>query len=1052
MIGVLKAFQRRDPKRPWRSSPIAALLERGSIWFEEYWHNVKFTWVKGHSGNMHNVETDRLAGSARVNEQLVWSLKLGAPRTKFYTNNSFRKLTERVTSERSLGYKLLFGNIPVIKREVAWYPQAYPEPEMRQCPIDHTDEAPEETREYFLECTIGDPELPALQMGSAVAAWTDECVCKRTPMVGITQTDRRNAFEALRRGMYPHQRTARVPTVVMVRSVLQLAYRRRLAKNVLSDEDEVSLVINERRRRQRNTSKENESHQQPQTTTGLPETLSSSPPPELRTLGQHMPEPQAPEALNSSPSPLEMRTPERHTSEPQHLEEALDLFKLSSSPVRVSGTHVGVNAKFAAVGNTDICRVDKSLFCIGFWDEIDESGRICLPRRSGKTYNLIQLLLFFSMAPEEPHLDAPDIAIEELGRSAEQIRQMDIATKCRLKRTLLFKDSLLKEKHRAFFDEHFMKHPVIHISFSLCKDTPAGAFLVSLCDAIATSAGHWVEQYPLIEGVEVENTNIYLQTLQKTLAVYKDAGYDANEFASKYSRLHMQLFRSLSEFVGRCVGKYILLIDEYDIPFIHAHLESWSDEKEKKKVQNSLKILIQAMFKDNIYLRKGLLVGVFEVPLAELGSGANNIVDFPMVPFKNVTGNGSIVSATYKHSGKGLDALTDSFWFNTKEVEGLLEKSAIRFPQIAEHRDEVMAAIKNWYNGYHFGRFRGKYNPWSVCAFIGCLCSQLVSSEHGEIRSVAGAIKPAARAYWVATGTTDLIEQQFTSHRDQAIRLMESLIREYRETRLDGLDHDLALGNSQAVSLQLPKPNMNIISSGKYSTEGMLTLCLFAGYLTHKHPDSVCIPNHEVYNVWCTLFTRALLGAGFAERADVNARGSLLVELWEGKTAILSSFISEAFGTLTNHGKYKKEYANIVATVLTAASCLGALSHPDQASSHTSHAVTTRENHTGDGQCDHVMRLFSTDNQPNQFGVLIEFKLVPKNKRANTGLHETLAKKALDQIIEKRYPACLSGCTERLDIGIAIGSSVLRLLTQLYKLDAATRKWIPVECLTSSAS
>ncbi|KAJ1661425.1 hypothetical protein EV178_006606 [Coemansia sp. RSA 1646] len=85
------------------------------------------------------------------------------------------------------------------------------------------------------------------------------------------------------------------------------------------------------------------------------------------------------------------------------------------------------------------------------------------------------------------------------------------------------------------------------------------------------------------------------------------------------------------------------------------------------------------------------------------------------------------------------------------------------------------------------------------------------------------------------------------------------------------------------------------------------------------------------------------------------------------------------------------------------------------------------------------MRLFSTDNQPNQFGVLIEFKLIPKNKRANTGLHETLAKKALDQIIEKRYPACLSGCTERLDIGIAIGSNVLHILTQLYKLDAATR-------------
>ncbi|KAJ1663465.1 hypothetical protein IW140_001188 [Coemansia sp. RSA 1813] len=684
---------------------------------------------------------------------------------------------------------------------------------------------------------------------------------------------------------------------------------------------------------------------------------------------------------------------------------------------------------------------------------VKSSGRICLPRRSGKTYNLIQLLLFFSKASEESHLDAPDSAIEELGRSAEQIRQMDVATKCRLKRTLLFKDSLLKEKHRAFFDEHFMKHPVIHISFSVCKRTPAGVFLASLCDAIATAANNWLKEYPLIEGVKVENTNIYLQTLQETLAVYKGARYDAKEFASKYASLPMQLFISLSEFVGECIGKYILLIDEYDVPFIHSHLESWSDEKEKKEVQSSLKVLIQLMFKDNRYLRKGLLVGVFEVPLAELGSGANNIVDFPMVPFKNVTGDGSIVSATYKHSGKGLDALTDSFWFNTKEVEGLLEKSAIRFPQIAEHRDEVMAVIKDWYNGYHFGRFRGKYNPWSVCAFVECLCNQLESSEHGEIRSVPDAIRPAARAHWVATGTTDLIEEQFTNHCDQAICLMESLIREYRETRLGGLDHDLALSNSQAVSLQLPKPNMNIIGSGKYSTEGMLTLCLFAGYLTHKHPDSVCIPNHEVYNVWCTLFTRTLLGTGFVERTDVNARGSLLVELWEGKTAILSSFIMEAFGTLTNHAKYKeKHYANIVATVLTAASCLGALLHPDQAYSHVSHAVTTRENYTGDGQCDHLMRLYSTDNKPNQFGVLIEFKLIPREKRDNIRHHEALAKKALDQIIENRYPACLSGCTERVDIGIAIGSNVVHILTQLHKLDAATRKWKPVQLLTKSAN
>ncbi|KAJ1763628.1 hypothetical protein LPJ74_006780, partial [Coemansia sp. RSA 1843] len=317
----------------------------------------------------------------------------------------------------------------------------------------------------------------------------------------------------------------------------------------------------------------------------------------MRTLEQHMSGPQAPEALSISSSSLEMRTPEQHTPEPRAPEEAFDLFKLSSSPVRVSGTHVGVNASFTDAGSAMVCTVDKSLFCIGFWEKIKSSGRICLPRRSGKTYNLIQLLLFFSMAPEKSHLDAPDSAIEELGRSAEQIREMDVATKCRLKRTLLFEDSLLKEKHRAFFDEHFMKYPVIHISFSLCKRTPAGVFLASLCDAIAAAANNWLKQYPLIEGVEVENTDRYLLRLQNILDDYDSAQRRLEISADKYGILLTLLFTRLSEFVGECIGKYILLIDEYDIPFIHAHLESWSDEKEKKKVQSSLKILIQAMFK-----------------------------------------------------------------------------------------------------------------------------------------------------------------------------------------------------------------------------------------------------------------------------------------------------------------------------------------------------------------------------------------------------------------------------------------------------------------------
>ncbi|KAJ1763461.1 hypothetical protein LPJ74_006805, partial [Coemansia sp. RSA 1843] len=200
------------------------------------------------------------------------------------------------------------------------------------------------------------------------------------------------------------------------------------------------------------------------------------------------------------------------------------------------------------------------------------------------------------MAPEASHLDAPDSAIEDLGRSAEQVRQMDVATKCRLKRTLLFKDSLLKEKHRAFFDEHFMKHPVIHISFSLCKSASPEVFLEMTCEAVAKAANNWLDQYPLIKDVEVDNANRYLRRLQNTLDDYDSVQRQFEISADKHGRLLTLLFTRLSEFVGECIGKYILLLDEYDIPFIHAHLKLWSD-KEKEEVQSSLKVLIQAMFK-----------------------------------------------------------------------------------------------------------------------------------------------------------------------------------------------------------------------------------------------------------------------------------------------------------------------------------------------------------------------------------------------------------------------------------------------------------------------
>ncbi|KAJ1742816.1 hypothetical protein LPJ68_001518 [Coemansia sp. RSA 1086] len=77
-----------------------------------------------------------------------------------------------------------------------------------------------------------------------------------------------------------------------------------------------------------------------------------------------------------------------------------EVYRPSGSPIRVTGTKVVTDVSFTDTDATGICKVDKSLVCKGFWDSINKAARICLPRRSGKTYNLTQLLPYFSCMPE----------------------------------------------------------------------------------------------------------------------------------------------------------------------------------------------------------------------------------------------------------------------------------------------------------------------------------------------------------------------------------------------------------------------------------------------------------------------------------------------------------------------------------------------------------------------------------------------------------------------------------------------------------------------------
>ncbi|KAJ2381881.1 hypothetical protein GGI05_005834, partial [Coemansia sp. RSA 2603] len=451
--------------------------------------------------------------------------------------------------------------------------------------------------------------------------------------------------------------------------------------------------------------------------------------------------------LSASFARVPMRTPEK----------LFQLLRPSGSPTRVSGSKVVADVNFTDADYRGLCKVDKSLVCKGFWESIERVGRVCLPRRSGKTYNMTQMLLFFSILPEGDKLErVSDSVIEDFTLEEGQVADMTLAEKCRAKREWLFRDSLLKSMDPQFYKTHFMKYPVLNISLSRAKGGTLGEFIVNLCECLVVESEKWLDEYD--SHTSNQKYSSKAAELREYIRKYKTLHFETDEVATRYKNLIQRLFESLSAFVKSQFGRYILLVDEYDIPFISIHLAKWSSDT-KLEAQGIMKLLLQTMFKDNDNLIKGLLTGVFEIPLTELGSGANNIKEIRMIPTEESDIQSSILSASSPHSGGGLDALTDSFWFNAKEVELMLDQSAKTHPSISTYKSCIMATIKDWYNGYYIGRFRGKYNPWSVSSFIETLCNTLGQTPAPHSAEQMRAItQSAARAFWVTTGTTGLIE------------------------------------------------------------------------------------------------------------------------------------------------------------------------------------------------------------------------------------------------------------------------------------------------------
>ena len=170
------------------------------------------------------------------------------------------------------------------------------------------------------------------------------------------------------------------------------------------------------------------------------------------------------------------------------------------------------------------------------------------------------------------------------------------------------------------------------------------------------------------------------------------------------AEMYMKSLYLLTDALYRHHGvKPILLIDEYDVPIQYGFEYGYYD-----KIINFMKVWLDGGLKGNTSLEFAILTGVLRIAKESIFSGLNNLyVD-------------SVLSKKYGNV----------FGFTQAEIE--------RIAKDYEVEDKIVE-IKEWYDGYHFGKTE-IYNPWSVINYFYEECEPIAywinTSDNGIIRDL----------------------------------------------------------------------------------------------------------------------------------------------------------------------------------------------------------------------------------------------------------------------------------------------------------------------------
>lgn len=324
---------------------------------------------------------------------------------------------------------------------------------------------------------------------------------------------------------------------------------------------------------------------------------------------------------------------------------------------------------YETLKNQNYFFIDKSMMIYDFLMRKSTVTLITRPRRFGKTINMSMMSSFFDITKDSKEI---------------------------------FKDTKIVETE---YISEMNQYPTIFISFANAKN----------------------DKWNVVKEIKLQlrkKYDRYAHVFEQKMTVFEQNEYESlvQGLMTKNDGLLDNITDALSFLMERLEKYYhkkvMVFIDEYDTPFIEAHVGGYYEE-----LRGGLSSLLHNALKTSTSLHYAMMTGIQRVAKENIFSDLNNLV-----------------VCTVKDP-----EYSQYFGFKEEETKQTLEYYDLSL------NDEV----KSMYDGYHFGE-HDIYNPWSILNY---------------------ASRKVLEPYWVNTSSNIMIKKAISSSDEAFERGYEELIR-----------------------------------------------------------------------------------------------------------------------------------------------------------------------------------------------------------------------------------------------------------------------------------